>query len=143
MVATTVQKGKDLKAEKIIRNTLRRQIPLGANTSKQKKKANIMDCTGLIRTSLAALTVLILLGQIKVQSYDGCFHLGWRCGNICINETATCHCGWISGWISPAKQIASGAMEKYQQYVALALARPVQMAEIDLFTMTQNVRLRG
>ena len=54
-----------------------------------------MECIGLIRTSLAALTVEILLGKIEVETYDGCFLQSWRCGNICIDETATCHCGDI------------------------------------------------
>ena len=45
------------------------------------------------RAVLKVLGWLALLDNCKVQASDGCGPASWKCGDICIDEDAPCHCG--------------------------------------------------
>ena len=63
MVATTVQKGKDLKPEKIIRNTLRRQAPLKMRTSLAHSGASYVTNHSILQGN----EIAILMNMLKKQ----------------------------------------------------------------------------
>merc|ERR1719264_710515 len=45
------------------------------------------------QVALSLLTWILLLNNCKVQASDGCGLENWKCGDICIPQSKTCHCG--------------------------------------------------